>query len=259
MNHDEISELLGAYALDAVDPDESAIISDHLAGCPRCSAELAEHREVAGLLGGAGGDAPARLWDGIAAAATRPAPAAAPAAVSDFAAAAATRDASRPRQSRAHRWAMGVAAVAVAIALVAGAQVVRLQGRVDNLSAASAQQGLARVALLAMLDPTAKLISLHATSQATPAVAELVVLPSGTSFLINRKMAPLGAGETYQLWGIVHGRAISLSVLGATPQTVPFALDPTSAVTVFAVTAERSGGAVAPTSAPVAKSDVLRT
>lgn len=32
--HDQFSELLGAYALDAVDPDEQAQIELHLRTCP---------------------------------------------------------------------------------------------------------------------------------------------------------------------------------------------------------------------------------
>jgi anti-sigma factor RsiW len=66
MTHAEITELLGAYALDAVSPEESLEIEQHLAECPRCRAELAAHLEVAGVLGNLGGTAPAGLWDRIA-------------------------------------------------------------------------------------------------------------------------------------------------------------------------------------------------
>lgn len=66
MTHAEISELLGAYALDAVSPDEATEIEQHLAECPRCRAEVAAHREVAGVLGNLGGTAPAGLWSRIA-------------------------------------------------------------------------------------------------------------------------------------------------------------------------------------------------
>lgn len=66
MTHDEITELLGAYALDAVSPEEASEIEQHLAECPRCGAEVAAHREVAGVLGNLGGVAPAGLWSRIA-------------------------------------------------------------------------------------------------------------------------------------------------------------------------------------------------
>ena len=66
MTHDEITELLGAYALDAVSPEEAAEIEQHLTECPRCRAEVTAHREVAGVLGNLGGSAPAGLWSRIA-------------------------------------------------------------------------------------------------------------------------------------------------------------------------------------------------
>jgi anti-sigma factor RsiW len=65
MSHDEAAELLGAYALDAVDPDEVAAIEAHLESCPRCRDELRNHREVTGLLAYAGQEAPAGLWDRV--------------------------------------------------------------------------------------------------------------------------------------------------------------------------------------------------
>ena len=65
-SHDEIAELLGAYALHAVEPDEVELVEAHLEGCPRCRAEVAAHREVAALLGNSGGDAPDGLWERIA-------------------------------------------------------------------------------------------------------------------------------------------------------------------------------------------------
>jgi anti-sigma factor RsiW len=38
MSHAEASDLLGAYALDAVDGDEFAELEEHLETCPRCRA-----------------------------------------------------------------------------------------------------------------------------------------------------------------------------------------------------------------------------
>ena len=65
-DHLEIQELLGAYALDAVDPETAALVEGHLEECVRCSIEVAQHHEVAGLLANSGGTSPADLWDGIA-------------------------------------------------------------------------------------------------------------------------------------------------------------------------------------------------
>ncbi len=65
-SHQEIQELLGAYALDAVDPETAALVERHLETCVRCSTEVARHHEVAGLLANSGGESPPELWDGIA-------------------------------------------------------------------------------------------------------------------------------------------------------------------------------------------------
>src|SRR5664280_489973 len=64
--HQEIQDLLGAYALDAVDPDTASMVEAHLEHCARCAVEVAQHHEVAGLLANSGGSSPARVWDGIA-------------------------------------------------------------------------------------------------------------------------------------------------------------------------------------------------
>ena len=69
MTHDEAEQLLGAYALDATSVEEREQVEAHLAGCPRCQAEVASHREVTAMLAvGLGGEAPAGLWDKVAAA-----------------------------------------------------------------------------------------------------------------------------------------------------------------------------------------------
>src|SRR3954468_13569720 len=72
--YDEFSDLLGAYALDAVDPQEREEIERHLTTCPRCRAEVAEHREVAALLSQSGAPAPDGVWDRIAPVLAPPAP-----------------------------------------------------------------------------------------------------------------------------------------------------------------------------------------
>src|SRR4051794_37113805 len=65
MDHDQIADLLGAYALDAVDPDEAEEVARHLETCPRCRQEVDEHREAAATLAFVGETAPDGLWDRI--------------------------------------------------------------------------------------------------------------------------------------------------------------------------------------------------
>jgi anti-sigma factor RsiW len=66
LSHQELQELTGAFALDAVEPDEREAMELHLLECPRCRAEVAEYREVAAFLAHNGHTAPEGLWDRIA-------------------------------------------------------------------------------------------------------------------------------------------------------------------------------------------------
>jgi uncharacterized protein (TIGR03083 family) len=48
--HDEVLDLIGAWALDACDPDEAAEVDTHLAGCATCAAEARRLRSAASWL-----------------------------------------------------------------------------------------------------------------------------------------------------------------------------------------------------------------
>jgi len=257
LSHDEIRELLGAYALDAVEPDEAEALAAHLTGCPRCAAEVEGHRQVAGLIANAGGDAPEEIWPRIAAAigASGEAPAIPPA---PLLAVPTTGSAPAPglarRRPRAARTVIGaLAAAAVALGVVLAVQVHRLDARVGQVAAAAQRHGLDEAVQAALLDPAAHTVRLSAAG-GTRRLAELVVLPDGSAFALNTGMPPLGAGRTYQLWGFVHGTPVSLAVLGGDPAQVPFRVSPGVTVRTFAVTDEVAGGAPRPTHAPVAQS-----
>ena len=60
--HEEISELLASYALDAVVGDECRVVEGHLEQCPRCRAELDAFRDVAAALGNTVAPLPEGLW-----------------------------------------------------------------------------------------------------------------------------------------------------------------------------------------------------
>ena len=73
--HAVVTELLGAWALDACSAEEAVTVEDHLAGCPSCAAEADRlGRAVAGLATTVAVAPPARLRGAIlaAAAASRP-------------------------------------------------------------------------------------------------------------------------------------------------------------------------------------------
>src|SRR6185312_487634 len=60
---DEITELLPAYALDAVDDDERAAIDEYLASHPDERDQVAELQVAASLLAHAGGPPPEGVWE----------------------------------------------------------------------------------------------------------------------------------------------------------------------------------------------------
>jgi hypothetical protein len=244
--HEEIQELLGAYALHAVDPDEAEIVERHLEGCPRCRAEVEGHREVATRLGNSGGDAPDGLWDRIASQLEESPP---PMRLNLPGGPGTVIPLAPRRRERGNRYvaaALGTAA-ALAIAVLA-AQVVRQQDRLDRMQSALDETTLAAAANQAFSDPDA--VKTHLTSSDGEVVGTAVVLPDGTGYLMAHELPGLANDRTYQLWGDT-GRTslVSLGVLGADPTTVAFQAG--GDVSLLAITAEEAGGVSSSKNPPV--------
>jgi anti-sigma factor RsiW len=253
VSHDELRELLGVFALDAVEPAEAATVRAHLDECPRCRDEVAQHQQTAAMLANTGSQAPAALWDAIA---TRIEPP--PTMGQRFPG---LQRPSRPRPARgrrirprqARRAAALVAAAAIAVIAVLGVQVSRLDHRLNQVASASAAQGLSAAARTALLDPGGRRITLASARRGGPPAAELIAVAGGTAFLFNERLPALPAAETYQLWAMIDGQAISVGILGVHPATVAVSLTTTIAATnAFAITVEPAGGSVAPSRPPVA-------
>lgn len=255
LTHEETLELLGAFALDAVEPAEAEAISAHLARCPRCRDEVASLREVAAMLGNTGGEAPAGIWDAIASRIERPA-----SALGDRPAPRlASLEEARRRRGIGNRVALKLGSVAAAVAVVAvavlGAEVWKLDQRLGHVAATSRSASLAGAAKNALLDPSAQRIILDSTEGHSLApAAEIVVEPSGEAFFFNRSMAPLPRDKTYQLWAVRNGQAVSLGILGGHPRTVVLSFQLGGGGYTLAMTVEPAGGSPAPTGAPVAAS-----
>ena len=289
LSHAEIEELLGAYALDAVEPETAAVIEAHLDGCVRCAAEVDQHHEVAGLLANSGGVPPSDLWDGIAVrlggtsddswdrlaarlevpedrttgagprgGATGEARTSVPATGAGRGAAVVPIGTTRRRSRLVAAGAGLVAAAAVVIALVLGLQVHHLHGQVNALQATPNLSSAERAAIAAPGTTRVPLSAPGADSQgSTPAT--IVLTAAGTGFVINDSgdgLAALPADRTYQLWGVVGSKVISLGLLGARPSIVPFSVAGSHGVSAFAITDEVAGGVVASTNHPVAEGKV---
>jgi anti-sigma-K factor RskA len=239
LTHDQVQELLGAYALDAVSPEERRAVEAHLSDCPRCRAEVAEHLETAAMLAGSGATAPEGVWDRIA---------------SSLGDGSRVLDLERARRRREPwRWVTSaVAAVAIAAAVSLGVAVRQTQQRVERIAASVHEDGLVRAATAALLDPASARITL--TSSDGAVTVDAVVLPDGTGYLVRDNLRALPSGRTYQLWALGEANPISAGVLGGDPGIVGFHVDPR--FQGLAMTRERAGGVVAPTLPPVASGEV---
>ncbi len=235
MKHAEIEGLLGAYALDAVDPREAREVESHLVTCEACLREVAEFHEVSALLTESVDEAP-QLWDRIAAeieTSERPVPG-------------------------WYRWAVA-AAVAVALVGLAGlvasqqTQLVDLQealdaeratvGRQATLIQARSPEGQLSAALA---DPAARLITLDGDHGSVA----FVVLPDGSAFVAGNTLPALGPDRTYQLWAVTEGQVVSAALLGGVPQTTQLRIE--GAVEILAITEEVIGGVVVSQEDPAA-------
>ena len=272
--HQEIQELLGVYALDAVDPETAAMVERHLAECVKCSVEVSQHHEVAGLLANSGGESPAGLWDGIAAQIDG----SVPPSWERLAARLEPVDGRSDRlvgsggeqtgaesdatvvpiaNGRRNRWVLRavslVAAAAAVIALVLGAQVHHLNKQV---SALQAHPLLSAAEQSALRQPSTKQVELTSKSSTTPGKVTVVLTSSGTGFVEVDQLHSLPSGKTYQLWGVIGGKTISLGLLGPHPAVVPFSVAGDGSVQAFAITAEQAGGVVQSANQPVVAGEV---
>jgi hypothetical protein len=261
LSHEEVSELLGAYALDAVDPEEAAALEAHLAECGRCSAELASYHEVAGMLGNAGGEAPPHIWERLAEEISR---SERPAGdeekvvllLGGRGAGSVRRQGTGRRDWRLRYVVGGLVAAALVVIGLLGFQVNHLDQRVNKLEAGSQNLDVVQAAQDAMVDPGAQHVTLDSTGTAGSAVGEIAILPSGVAYLINSHMPVLAGNQTYQLWGRVGSKLVSLGLLGNDPQDVVLEVTAAAPIAAYAVTAEPAGGEPQPTSTPVAQGTV---
>lgn len=232
MTHIELEELLGAYALDAVSPEEAEAVELHLRECPRCRDEVVTHREVVALLAQVGAAAPEGVWQRIAGSLEEAPPKLDMARVV----------AMRPRAARyAPRWrtaAAATAAVAASVIGVLGVKLVDQDRRLRTLTAAVEGRSLEDTAMAALVDSEARRVSLKALDGKL--MGEAVMLSDGSGYLLRPNLPDLPADQTYQLWALVGDTRISLGVLGR--ESAVSAFRATTEVRALAITIEAAGG-----------------
>lgn len=241
LTHSDIQDLLGVYALDAVDREEGDLIEVHLRECPRCRAEVADHREVAASLAHVGSSAPPGVWSRIAGSLEEAPPQLDMARVVSL---------SGRRRSVPIRAAAVVAAIAAAVIAVLGVQVSHLDGRTNQLASALQKNGLNEAVQAALLDESARRVNLRSDDGVT--FAEAVVRDNGDGYLVRHNLPRLSSARTYQLWAMDGDSPVSVGVLGADPGVAAFKMAG-DGVSALALTAEPAGGVTSPTGAPVVR------
>ena len=220
LRHPDVDDLLGAYALDALDPDERDAVELHLRDCPRCRAEVADFRETAALLAYGGAEAPPGVWEKIQASLEEAPPRLELARVVPI--------------KRSPRWQQILVANAAVLLIVAALSVIAV--RRDGTTPSDSRDEFAA----ALVDPDAT--NVHLAAASGQGSADLVLL-DGQAYLYRNSLPPLGDDETYQLWGQQGETKVSLGVLGSKPGKLALAAGAT--YEAIAITAEKKPGVVA--------------
>lgn len=249
LTHTEVVELLGAYALDALEGDEVLAVERHARQCRACMAEITDHREVAGLLTPGWAKPPAGLWEKIVAALEEVPPPLDLAPVIAMKPGEGRTAAPAPPKRRNVGMAIAamVAVAAVTVVGFLGFRVADDNRRLAQLAVGQAGQEMQRSVNAALAEPRARRVALR--SDDGTQTAEAVVLPDGTGYLVRSNLPGLTADKTYQLWALVGTSRISLGVLGTQPRISPFKMD--GDVWALAITEEPAGGVETTRKAPV--------
>ncbi len=250
--HAELEELLGAYALDAVEGEEREELELHLRDCPRCRAEVADHREVAGRLAYGGSAAPEGVWDRIAESleATPPELDLTVRVPGGTQVVPLGDGTPRRRRSWSTKLLAGLGAAALVAVVVLGVGLVRQNDEIGDLEGQLREVSLERVARGAFEDPDARRIVL--TSPDGRLTAPMAMTPDGSGYLMASELPELSGNETYQLWQVTGGQEVSLGTFRA---ATVVAFGASSDAEQFVVTREAGNGVPTPLGPAVVAGD----
>ena len=249
LSHEEATDLLGAYALDALEPAELQTVDRHVQGCQACLAEISQHREVAGLLTPGWSKPPPGLWERISASLEEAPP------PLDLAPVIAMKERkAAPQVAPRRSFGAGIAAMVAVAAMVMvgflGFSAVDNGG--DDTPGGTYAQELQRSVNAALAAPYSRKVDL--VSADGYKTAQAVVLPDGTGYLVKNNLPVLSDERTYQLWAVVGSSAISVGVLGSEPKIVPFKMD--GPVSALASTEESAGGVISSKKEPIVQARI---
>jgi anti-sigma-K factor RskA len=224
----DLHTLSGAYAINALSPQEAEAFREHLAACSACRDEVRELQEAAAMMGASEAmSAPAHLKARVMQAADRTPQQ--PPKVSDIGTA--------PTKRRAPKFLLAAAAVALIVA--AGFGITQVQQPPDSVLAAPVAQVFEA--------PDAHQATMETSNGGTISVATSPSL--GKMAVDTDELPDLEGGQTYQLWAISDG----------TPQSAGLLEDPDAGAAMdmpaqgieVAITIEPSGGSELPTTDPI--------
>jgi len=242
----DLHALVGAFALDALDPVERDEFESHLESCDNCRLEAAELCATAARLGSVAELQPppamrARVLDAVSRT-----PQQRPNVVS------------LPAQ-RSSRWtSRGLAAAAAVLAVVGagvGVDQYRENQDIEARQLAQAQEQALITDVLAADDKSV-------TEQAGKAGLNLTVLASQEADAAVISLGDLPAlpeGRNYQVWRQVNGTLQSAAVMDADDivgNSVTMVLEDATGVEAVAVTEEPAGGSEQPTSDPLVAAEI---
>jgi anti-sigma-K factor RskA len=227
----DIHDLTAAYALDALDADETREYEAHLAQCVRCRADLSTLSESATALAWAvdAPPPPSDLRERILSAAAAERVNVIPLAV---------------RNPWILRATAAIAAVAACTAVGLGIWATSLSHSVNReRSARAADAG----ALAILSDPATRRVPLDGGN------GVVAVDQTGKGVLVVDSLASAPSGKTYEAWVIPPGGAPKAAGVfeGGGNTTVVRLEHPVVRGSMVAVTVERAGGVKAPTQTPV--------
>lgn len=233
--------LSGAYALDALGPEERAEFRKHLAVCEACCAEVRELRSAAALMGQAEAERPpaalkSRLLAEVARTPQQPP---------------LKRDEPEeprgnvvPMQGRARRWVPRLALAAAAF-LIAGVGAVALNGTDDPTQPPADQLSAAAAEVFDAED--ARILTVRTKNGGRLTVG---ISPDLNEMAVDtRQLPPLASGKAYQIWSIHKGAMTSAAVLTSLEEGA--AMKMPAAETQVAITIEPATGSEAPTTEPI--------
>ena len=220
---EDIRELLGPFALDALEPDERLLVLEHLSECRIHDAELAELREVTSML---------------------------PLALEEIAPPARVRDSLLGEFNRLQQPAPPEPIPAA-----------QKRGVLDFIRRPAFAYGLAAVLVLAVAGLAAWNLSLQQeddfvarTTQEGNNSLRMVYLPEEQLAVLNLELPVLTPAQAYQAWQITDAGPVSMGIVNGRGTTAVRA--DLSGASAIAITVEPAGGSAVPTTTPMLVTEI---